>query len=139
MMTSTKPTLDKSFIQKQHHQLTKLREQLLAASRTREAEETGIHTESAGEAHEAEDDAQKLALLELDGNAIAYSAQRLAQIERALQKIADGTYGLSDASGWKRYRKRPIPSRNSRHASRPRPRPLPANTNRRVTVRRRFG
>jgi DnaK suppressor protein len=99
MMTSTKPTLDKSFIQKQHHQLTKLREQLLAASRTREAEETGIHTESAGEAHEAEDDAQKLALLELDGNAIAYSAQRLAQIERALQKIADGTYGLSDASG----------------------------------------
>jgi DnaK suppressor protein len=102
-MTSTKPTFDKAFIQKQHQQLTKLREQLLAASRTREAEETGIHTESAGEAHEAEDDAQKLALLELDGNAIARNAQRLEQIERALQKIADGTYGLSDASG------KPIP------------------------------
>jgi len=102
-MTSTKPTLDQAFIQKQHRLLTKLREQLLAASRTGEAEETGIHTQSAGEAHEAEDDAQKLALLELDGNAIARNAQRLEQIERALQKIADGTYGLSDASG------KPIP------------------------------
>jgi len=98
-MTSTKPTMEKSFIQKQHRELTRLREQLLAASHAREAEETGINAESAGEAHEAEDDAQKLALLELDGNAIAQSAQRLAQIDRALQKIADGTYGLSDASG----------------------------------------
>ena len=30
--------------------------------------------------------------------AMARSAQRLAQVDRALEKIAEGTYGLSDAS-----------------------------------------
>jgi DnaK suppressor protein len=99
MMTSKKSPLDKAFIEKQHLLLTKLRAQLQAATRGQEAEESGIHADSAGEAHEFEDDAQKLALLELDDTAVARSAQRLAQIERALQKIADGTYGMSDASG----------------------------------------
>ncbi|HEY4973256.1 MAG TPA: hypothetical protein VII41_06585, partial [Steroidobacteraceae bacterium] len=58
-----------------------------------------LNAQAGGEAHEAEDDAQKLAMLEVDGIAVARSAQRLAQVERALQKIKDGTYGLSDASG----------------------------------------
>src|ERR1039457_2326899 len=90
MMTSKKSPLDKAFIEKQHLLLTKLRAQLQAATRGQEAEESGIHADSAGEAHEFEDNAQKLALLELDDTAVARSAQRLAQIERALQKIAVG-------------------------------------------------
>jgi DnaK suppressor protein len=95
--------LDKSFIEKQRQQLTRLREQLLRATQAGEKEEAGIRSQSLGEAHESEDDAQKLALLETDGNAVERSVERLAQIERALRKIEDGTYGISDASG------KPIP------------------------------
>jgi DnaK suppressor protein len=98
-MNSKLPSLDPAFIQKQLHLLEGLRAQLLATMRAGEAEETGLHPESIGEAQEAEEDAQRLALLEIDGLAAARNTLRLAQIERALQKIEDGTYGLSDASG----------------------------------------
>ena len=53
-MTSKKSPMDKAFIEKQHLLLTKLHAQLQAATRGQEAEETGIHADSAGEAHEAE-------------------------------------------------------------------------------------
>ena len=64
----------------------------------KEAEEKDINSQSSGKAVEYEDDAQRLATLELDGNLVARNAQRLAQVDRALEKIAEGTYGLSDAS-----------------------------------------
>ena len=91
--------LDTAFIQKQRHLLTRLREQLLRTTRAGETEETELHSQSLGEAHESEDDAQKLAMLEVDGAAVRRNMRRLTQIERALQKIEDGTYGLSDTSG----------------------------------------
>jgi DnaK suppressor protein len=53
----------------------------------------------AGQASAYEDDAQKLTTLELQGNLAAVDNVRLRNIARALQKIADGTYGLSDGSG----------------------------------------
>jgi DnaK suppressor protein len=91
--------LDPAFIEQQRHKLTRLREQLLRATQAGEKEEADIRSQSLGEAHESEDDAQKLALLETDGNAVERSVERLARIERALQKIKDGSYGISDASG----------------------------------------
>jgi DnaK suppressor protein len=93
------PPLDPAFIEQQRHKLTRLREQLLRATQAGEKEEADIRSQSLGEAHESEDDAQKLALLETDGNAVERSVERLARIERALQKIKDGSYGISDASG----------------------------------------
>jgi DnaK suppressor protein len=99
IVTSKTPGLDKVFIQKQRLRLTKLREDLLRTTQVGETEENVIHTQSAGEAHESEDDAQKLAMLEIDGNLVERNVQRLARIARALQKIEDGTYGFSDASG----------------------------------------
>jgi DnaK suppressor protein len=99
MMSSKTPILDKEFIDKQRHALTRLREQLLRTTRAGEKEESEIHTQSLGQAHEAEDDAQKLAMLEINGAVVERGVQRLANIERALQKIEEGSYGLSDASG----------------------------------------
>jgi DnaK suppressor protein len=93
------PLLDKAFIQRQRTVLLKLREQLLNTTRAGEAEEGGIRSQAANEAHEAEDDAQKLTMLEIHGTVVARNVQRLTRVERALQKIDDGTYGLSDASG----------------------------------------
>lgn len=91
--------LDATFIEKQRRALTKLREELLRTTHVGENEEAVIRSQSAGDAHEAEDDAQKLAMLEIDGNLVERNLQRLTRVERALQKIADGTYGFSDASG----------------------------------------
>jgi DnaK suppressor protein len=91
--------LDKAFIERQRQRLTKLRAELADAMEGKVAEEKDINSRSIGEAAEYEDDAQRLTTLELDGNLIARSAQRLAQVDRALEKIAEGSYGLSDASG----------------------------------------
>ena len=99
IVNSKTPRLDKAFIQRQRHQLTKLREELLRTTQAEETEETEIRSQSVGEAHESEDDAQKLAMLEINGTVVDRNMQRLTRIERALQKIEDGTYGFSDASG----------------------------------------
>jgi len=97
-MNDKTPIVDPVFIQKQRNLLIKLREELLRTTQAGESEEAEIRSQSVGEANESEDDAQKLALLEIDGTVVARNVQRLARVERALQKIEDGTYGLSDAS-----------------------------------------
>jgi len=90
--------LDRAFIERQRQRLTKLRDELANATRGEEAEEKEINAQSSGQAVEYEDDAQRLTTLELEGNLVARNALRLAQIDRALEKISEGTYGLSDAS-----------------------------------------
>ena len=89
---------DKAFIERQRQRLTKLRDELLNATRDEEAEGKEINAQSIGQAEEYEDDAQRLTTLELEGNLVARNALRLAQVDRALEKISEGTYGLSDAS-----------------------------------------
>jgi DnaK suppressor protein len=90
--------LDKAFIERQRQRLTKLRGELVVATQGEEAEAKEINAESSGQAAEYEDDAQRLTALELDGNLVARNARRVAQIDRALEKISEGTYGFSDAS-----------------------------------------
>lgn len=102
-MTSTAPRFDQAFTQKQRQRLIRLREELLRAHRAGETEEAGVNSQSQGEAHEYEEDAQKLAILEMEGTLVAHDVSRLTRVERALAKIEDGTYGLSDSSG------KPIP------------------------------
>jgi DnaK suppressor protein len=96
---STKPSrLDPAFIEKQLQSLTKLRGELSSAVRDEEAEEAGVKEESPGP-REYEDDAQKLATLELDGALRLRDLERRGRIDRALKKIEEGTYGFSDMSG----------------------------------------
>ena len=90
--------LDKAFLERQRQRLTKLRDELVVATQGEQAEAKEINAESSGQAVEYEDDAQRLTTLELDGNLVARNARRLAQIDRALEKISEGTYGFSDAS-----------------------------------------
>jgi len=97
-VTTKKQSLDKAFIERQRKRLLELRESLTQATAARQAEENDVNADVSGEAVEYEDDAQRLTALELDDNLVACNAQRLAQIDRALAKIADGTYGRSDAS-----------------------------------------
>ena len=97
-MTASASKLDVTFIEKQRHRLTKLRAALLTVAQRDEAEEANIKSEKGG-AQEHEDDAQRLAMLELDGNLVVRDIQRLARVDRALRKIEEGSYGLSDISG----------------------------------------
>jgi DnaK suppressor protein len=97
------PTLDTSFIEKQRRYLLKLRGALLTAAQADEYEEVDIKRESLDCPREYEDDAQKLANLELNGNLVVRNLERLTILERALKKLEEGTYGLSDVSG------KPIP------------------------------
>ena len=97
-MNSKAEGFDKAFIERQRQRLTKLRDELVDATQGEEAEEKAVNSQSSGQAEEYEDDAQRLAMLELDGNLVARNLQRLAQVDRALEKISEGTYGLSDAS-----------------------------------------
>ncbi|HEY2464055.1 MAG TPA: hypothetical protein VGI32_08345 [Steroidobacteraceae bacterium] len=98
-MTPKTSRLDQDFLARQKSRLTELRRQMLQVRRGEERAESSANAETRDQAREFEDDAQKLATLELEGNLEAADDNRLSNIERALQKIADGTYGLSDASG----------------------------------------
>ncbi len=95
-----KSPLDTAFIEKQRHHLNRLRDALLAAARGDEADEAHVRRETASSgSREYEDDAQRLSMLELEGNLVARDLARLERVNRALEKIKEGTYGLSDVSG----------------------------------------
>ncbi len=91
--------LDPAFIEKQRQSLMRLRASLIEAAQDAEAEEAGVNEQSDSGPVEFEDDAQRLDTLERDGTLIAREVDRLQRIDRALEKIKDGTYGLSDVSG----------------------------------------
>ncbi len=116
--------LDAAFIEKQRQALTKLRAALLKATEDDEADEAAIKDENAGGPREFEDDAQRLAALELDGNLVVHDLQRLERVDRALKKIDEGSYGASDLSGqlirgsdWRPCRSRSTHWPKRRHAS----------------------
>ena len=92
--------LDAGFIEKQRHRLNKVRAELIAAAGSSEGLEEEVRAQSADSgSREYEDDAQRLDLLEVQGNLVARDVERLERVNRALQKIEEGTYGLSDQSG----------------------------------------
>jgi DnaK suppressor protein len=94
------PHLDAAFIEKQRQRLSKVRAELIAAADDDEADEANVRGESAASgSREYEDDAQRLDMLEREGNLVVRDVARLERVDRALKKIADGTYGLSDQSG----------------------------------------
>jgi DnaK suppressor protein len=94
------PRLDAAFIEKQRHRLNKVRDELTAGSLAAEGREKDVRTESANSAsREYEDDAQRLNLRDLEEDVVTHDVARLDRVNRALRKIEEGTYGLSDLSG----------------------------------------
>lgn len=98
-MGDKRPRFDASYLDHKRRQLTALRDELRATANAAEAAESDIKRDSSSGPREYEDDAQRLDRLELEGNLVRRDIGRLARIERALEKIAEGTYGLSDVSG----------------------------------------
>lgn len=98
-MSNNAPRFDSAYLTRKRRQLIELRDGLRNASNAAEAEETDIKQESNSGSGEYEDEAQRLDLLERNGHLVVHDLERLARIERAVEKIAEGTYGFSDISG----------------------------------------
>ena len=95
-MSGYQPELDASFIERQRLRLEALRRQLAGAEH---AYHRMLRAGGGREAREREDDAQELAEREVDVAVNRVDERRLRAVERALSKIAEGIYGLSDANG----------------------------------------
>lgn len=92
--------IDQEFVQNQKERLEELRAELHRIvegveedSRDR-AEDEGDFTE-----HDSGDMSQSMFTREMDATVGQAMEGRLHNVERALQKIEEGTYGLSDVSG----------------------------------------
>jgi len=92
--------LDREFVEGQRKRLQEERDELLRVVRGVEedqrerAEDEGDFTE-----HDSGDMSQSIFNREMDGTVAQQARERLQEVERALEKIEDGTYGLSDESG----------------------------------------
>jgi DnaK suppressor protein len=98
-MSGPKDTLSEEFIAQQRTRLMALRHQLLGGEEDTIASERSDEQEHGDEAEEFEDEAQGMAQDEVNQALHDVNDRRIDDIERALQKIAEGTYGYSDASG----------------------------------------
>ena len=96
---SHRNALSEQFIAAQRTRLEVLKTQLLGAESAALKEVTDLEEASGEEAEEYEDEAQAMDRKEVLQARHDVDRQRLANIDRALQKIELGTYGLSDLSG----------------------------------------
>ena len=94
-----KSQIDAAFVEKQRQYLLRLRASLVATAEATESDEAEVKGDRTGGALEFEEDAQQLDALERDGNLVVRDVERLERVARALEKIEEGTYGLSDGSG----------------------------------------
>ncbi|CAE6726534.1 RNA polymerase-binding transcription factor DksA [Paraburkholderia domus] len=91
--------LSDDFIAQQRKRLMALRQQLLGGEENTIADERAAQEQRGDEAEEFEDVAQGMAQNEVNQALHDVNDQRISDIGRALQKIDEGTYGLSDESG----------------------------------------
>ncbi|WP_321901898.1 TraR/DksA family transcriptional regulator [Paraburkholderia tropica] len=95
----TGQTLSAAFIEEQRKRLLEMQREVLGSEENTIGAERDREEATGAEAEEYEDDAQKMEQ-DIANQALRnVNQQRIADIQRALEKIADGTYGFSDESG----------------------------------------
>lgn len=91
--------LDEAFVARQRERLLKLREQLIAGGDAAGAEENTLQMAAGDEPGDAVDDGSRLEQQANDEAVLAHDLNRIAAIDRALEKIQEHTYGVSDGNG----------------------------------------
>jgi DnaK suppressor protein len=92
--------LDQEFVEKQRQRLQEIKAELermvrgLEEDQQHRAEEEGDFTQ-----HDSGDMSQSLFTRELDATVEQTMEKRLEAVERALQKVEEGTYGICDDTG----------------------------------------
>lgn len=98
-MAGPSADLSDAFIAAQKQRLEDMQRELLGTEEGTISSERTLQEERGSEAHEYEDDAQRMEQ-DITNQALrGVNDQRIGDIRRALQKIADGTYGFSDEGG----------------------------------------
>jgi len=99
MVNQATTRFEPAFLEAKRRQLDELKATLRGTRAAASAESSQVNASAGGAAREYEDDAQRLTTLELEGSLELRDTQRLANVERALRKIEEGSYGLSDLTG----------------------------------------
>lgn len=98
-MTDSAAHLTPEFIASQKARLLEMAEQLTRNSKASAGEERALQSNSLHRSEGSGDDAQKTSLRDNDAARYEHNQTRLITIHRALKKIEEGSYGLSDESG----------------------------------------
>lgn len=91
--------LDDAFIANQRERLLELRAQLIASGDAAGEDENTLQDAAGDEPQDAVDDGDRLEQQANDEALFAHDLDRIATIDRALEKIRENTYGLSDGNG----------------------------------------
>lgn len=92
--------LDREFIEKQRVRLEELRAELVrVVEGLQEDQQYRAEEEEDFTQHDSGDKSHSLFTRELDAGVEQTVERRLRNVERALQKIEEGTYGICDATG----------------------------------------
>lgn len=98
-MANENAGLSAAFVAQQRKQLETLRARLLGMEQNSEAEVRALTERYGDEPRDWGDEGANMAQIDIDQALHHAGDRRLATVERALEKIREGTYGLSDASG----------------------------------------
>ena len=92
--------LDKNFITRQRERLEELKEELLLMRRGMEEDERDrSEDEQDFTEHDSGDEAQQMFTREMDASIGEQVERRLEDMDRALEKIEEGSYGVCDDTG----------------------------------------
>ncbi|MBA2618698.1 MAG: TraR/DksA family transcriptional regulator [Rubrobacter sp.] len=91
--------LDETFVVRQKERLEQLRDELVRIQRGMREDEQDRSEEQGDTTLDSGDQSQRMFDREMDASIGEQSGRRLEEVERALEKIEEGTYGLSDESG----------------------------------------
>ncbi|NID14557.1 TraR/DksA family transcriptional regulator [Luteibacter yeojuensis] len=91
--------LDATFLAEQKQRLLELRRQLIEVGDAAGEDEQLLQTTAGGEPQDASDDGTRLANLANDEAVLSHNEARIGAVDRALEKIEEGTYGISDGNG----------------------------------------
>ncbi|MBA3491658.1 MAG: TraR/DksA C4-type zinc finger protein [Rubrobacteraceae bacterium] len=90
---------DQQFVERQREKLVGLREELVRIREGMAADEQDLGEAEGDTTPDSGDMSQGMFTREMDASIGEQAERRLGEIDRALQKIEEGTYGLSDDSG----------------------------------------
>jgi DnaK suppressor protein len=91
--------IDQQFVERQRERLVSLREELVRIREGMAADEVDLGESEGDTTPDSGDMSQDMFTREMDASIGEQAERRLREVDRALQKIADGTYGLSSESG----------------------------------------
>ena len=91
--------LDEGFVAQQKERLLELRDELLRIQRGMEEDQQDRGEHQGDTQPDSGDESQDMFNREMDATIGQQAGQRVQDVERALEKIEEGTYGLSDESG----------------------------------------